>query len=699
MIEKFRHLLPFSNLFSTKEPEELIDKKFQIMSQAALAREDKIQKLSIVNQFDYNDQFNTNGAVRDANSLKQSLGVGLTDDKPARIKEYRELAASPVIKSALIQICNEFIAKDEKTNEIVRLDVQDCPDETVNKIKEEFKSFLIQTFDLEKHGWRDSWNFLTEGELFFENIISVEKPELGILGLTKIDAARIEPIYFDVENELLDHYQLRQKMRTTGNNGQSNQYQQSSNITSNLILSKNQITYVSTIDWDVQKRFRVPLIENVRMSHRKHNFVEDAAVIYMITRAPERLVFGIPVGATDPNKQDRIMTSAIARLTHKKTLGWDGRVENTYDPQHITENFYIPVPSGGAPQPSITALAGGSQISNVMEVLTYFQKELYKNLQIPISRLDSSTTYSDGTDITREELTFSYFVERLQKIYADAIKKTFIIHLKLKNKKLNLFESLKISDRSKEDFWDRYDAIQEAFDKMKREVLAENFQKLRDIQLDLDELKLREHSLLEEGCENDLQKMLIEEDRKLLREEALDIKKHIDVIKSDGKSMWETFELKEENIKMRFNLGNSFQQLRSQQRFQILVDNLSNLSQNPLMSFTYLLKTILEWSDHQILANAGWRIKDAERTWEISQIEQSGPDFRKTSGGQGASGGGGGPSPDGPGMPSGGGGGGAGDDTKLADLQPPGGASAETPPPPTDGPLATPAPNGMISQG
>lgn len=667
VLDKIFQYLPYSNFFASKQPEEVIDKKFQIMSQASLSREDKIQRLSTVNQFDYNQTFNpNNGADRFAQGFRDSLGMSLQDNKPARIKEYRELAHSYTVKTALLEICNEFIAKDDKTNEILTLDMPDLPDETCNKLKDEFKSFIKTTFDLEKNGFRDIWNLLTEGELFFENIISVQKPEMGILGLTKIDSARIDPIYFDVENELLDHYQLKKRVASERNNSTS--YQQSTNVSSNLVLGKNQITYVNSNEWDMQKKFRLPLIENVRMVHRKYQFVEDACVIYMITRAPDRLLFKIPVGTSEPTKVERTMQMAIARLNNKKTLGWDGKVENTYDPQHITENFYMPVMGGNVPQPDITPIAGGTQIPAVMEILTFFLKEIYKHLQIPISRIDTTTQFSDGTDITRDELKFALFIERLQKIYAAAIKKTFIIHLKLKNKKLNLFESL---DVNKEVFWENWEAYQDIFEKQKKNALLEKKNLLKNLNLQLEELRIKKSFVVTESVEGELENMLLENQINELIDEAQMIKNQVDDINASGRSLWESFELKEEDFMIRFNLGSSFQALRSQQKFQINVDNLSNLSQNPLVSFTYLLKTIMGWSDEQILANRAWRKKDAENTWEIASIENAGPDFRNVANqeaGGGLEGGGGGPG--GPGL---GGGGGApgGDDGKLADLKNP----------------------------
>lgn len=305
-----------------------------------------------------------------------------------------------------------------------------------------------------------------------------------------------------------------------------------------------------------------------------------------------------------------------------------------------------------------------------MEILTFFQKEIYKHLQIPISRIDTTTQFSDGTDITRDELKFAQFIERLQKTYADAIKRAFIIHLKLKNKKLNLFESMNFN---KDVFWEQWDNIQQTFDAQRKIALTQKKNQLKNISLQLEELKVRKNTTINESAGDELRIMLLENEIEQLLEDAKVIKSEVDEINKSSKSLWESFEIKEEDLMVRFNLGSSFQALRSQQKFQINVDNLSNLSQNPLVSFTYLLKTIMGWSDEQILANNAWRKLDAEHTWEIASIEQSGPDFRNVAnqeGGGGLEGGGGGPG--GPGL---GGGGGApgpsGDDAKLANLQNP----------------------------
>lgn len=107
-----------------------------------------------------------------------------------------------------------------------------------------------------------------------------------------------------------------------------------------------------------------------------------------------------------------------------------------------------------------------------------------------------------------------------------------------------------------------------------------------------------------------------------------DLKKEIDDYNAFHQSYWEKYELRESDIDISFNDPTAWRELRSQQFFQIKVDNLNNLAQNPGMSYSYLLKTEMGWTDEQIKANAKWREYDAKRAWVVNQIESAGPDFR-----------------------------------------------------------------------
>jgi hypothetical protein len=159
-------------------------------------------------------------------------------------------------------------------------------------------------------------------------------------------------------------------------------------------------------------------------------------------------------------------------------------------------------------------------------------------------------------------------------------------------------------------------------------------------------------------------------------------------------SWWEQYDIREEDIHVKFVEPSQFFALREQQLFQIKYDNFNNMAQNDFVSNTLALKMYLGWTDREILANLDMLRKDAAFRWELGQIETNGPDFREKAmeemdataeaGGAGDMGGGmgGSSSPSLPASTPGGGGGGGsggGSDTSLPDFgTPPEGTGPES---------------------
>lgn len=629
--------LPYSNMFTDSSFEEVVDQKFKIMSQSNLSREDKIQRLSVVNQNDFNHYIGSGFKALRNDSYSKLIYSGIMENKIGRINSYRELSMSPKLYRALTEICDEFVSKDTKMGTVIKFQLKgDYDDETKEIIKKEFYDF-VEIFDIEGKGYSMCWDFLIEGEVFYENIISVKNPEKGILGVNRIDATRIDPVYFDKENDMLSHFILRKKANFKDenintihntNNGQTNQA---------LILAKNQITYIHSPEWDQKRLFRVPHIEKARRTHKRFELVEDSAVIYTMNRAPERLVFGISMGSmTDPKKVEMTMNQHIARLNAKKTMGSNGRMENTMDPQHLTENYYLPQFQNGA-NSTITSLPGGQGIPAIMEILDNFKKDIYNDLRIPILRLNPESGATDGTEITREELRFAKFIMRIQGFFAKAIKRTFITHLKLKGKKLAYLSKsfgIPVSENI-DSFWADYDKtdaiILEHLEKLKLEKLIA----LEECKFQIETIRERKYELKTTIVEDigniqviELEINNLEDVETDLLTKVTDLKKEIDDYNAFHQSYWEKYELRESDIDISFNDPTAWRELRSQQFFQIKVDNLNNLAQNPGMSYSYLLKTEMGWTDEQIKANAKWREYDAKRAWVVNQIESAGPDFR-----------------------------------------------------------------------
>jgi hypothetical protein len=343
----------------------------------------------------------------------------------------------------------------------------------------------------------------------------------------------------------------------------------------------------------------------------------------------------------------------MSQFWSKKTIAQDGRIENVYDPQGMLENYWFPVREGGKAS-DVKSVGGGKASPDNLEILNFFVQKLYQSLKVPLSRLNSETAFSDGESITREELCFAEYIINMQKLWAAAIKKSFIVHLKLKGKKLlqtakklNIdyvidkkqpANSFQVSQIYKDNFhnkcWDYYDMVCEEIN----DKIEENFQELQNKKnLIMEELENCERII--SGIETgyifetvDVQKKVYLENFENLSEQISIIEEqenNLNDVKNDMTSWWEQYDLREEDLQVKFVEPSQFFALREQQIFQLKYDNFNNMSQNDFVSNTLALKKYLGWSDKEILANLDLLRKDAAFRWELAQIEQNGPDFRE----------------------------------------------------------------------
>ena len=103
------------------------------------------------------------------------------------------------------------------------------------------------------------------------------------------------------------------------------------------------------------------------------------------------------------------------------------------DRKHMSmlEDFWLPRREGGRGT-EITTLPGGENLGQIDDIL-YFQKRLYRSLNVPLSRLEQEAQFSLGrsTEINRDEVKFQKFVDRLRKrfstLFINILKKQLIL--------------------------------------------------------------------------------------------------------------------------------------------------------------------------------------------------------------------------------------------------------------------------------
>ena len=632
---------------STKELDLAIRKASMIDSvgDSRSRKTDKLAVSTVTPEFlKDKDGGSTAMAIWTDKSFRHMMSFNLNNHKHQRIVDYRELAKEEQIEGCIHEISISCLASSNEAEPITVKLEGDYDDKVIDIINKELQK-VVDFFELDMKGQQYFTEFLITGELAFENVFSIQRPELGIIDFKAIPQENIDPIFRNFYNQEIEAFWLRKPNNAdlhVANDMVGNQRRKQQAVTSfdSIPMARSQVTYCNSGEWDIDGQYVLPYIIKGQKAQRKLSLIEDAIVINALVNAPERLLWNIPTGDMDGPTEERYMQNIMN--THKKNKGVDpnGIISEKTNPMGITEDFYIPTKSDGNAA-SVTRLAGSSAFSSGFNgMLDYFHQKVYESMHVPIAKLNPDSSQSDGTTITMQELAFAERVEAIQKKFAYAIKKSLITHLKLKGLKLHN-ESCKTS------------LILEA-DKKGLKVAPNILE---------DPVKLfEEHISL---VENDYH-------AKVYAPKLRDCGKSEDEIqKILGMSYWNQYNLKENDIKVNFSLPTNFLALREQQLRSIKQENFNALISNDQFSFWFLAKRELGWSDNEIRANHEWKKIEAAYLWELANIEEGGPNFRsdaaEEAGISGGSASGGGSA-----LPSGGGGGFGGDE--LGDFGDAGGA-------------------------
>ena len=419
--------------------------KYELFERISKNRQLRVMKQSVITGPFYQDDASA-GSFASDKAYHKYIYANVDSDKTRRISEYRRMAAYAEISDCLDEICDEFLTKDEngKLIKIIFTGIGKTDSETRTEIEKEFYKF-IKIFDLESRGWSYCRQFLTEGELFFENIIHEEKKDLGVIGALMIPGELINPIYDNIQNEIIQNFIFQKpiNLQDKDNKPLNNQQNVANTLQQQLItLEGNQVTYIHSGSWSDDMSIRTPFIEQARRAYKQLSLLEDAIVIYRMVRAPERLKFKIDVGNMPPAKAEAYLKQLMQAYWSKKTYdsGSTQGAGNVYDPQSMLDSFWFAKRSGETGS-DVEMLQGGQNLGK-LEDLMYFVNKLYKALKVPLTRINPESGYKDGSEILREELKFAKFVIRLQNQFAEAFKKSFITHLKLKN----IWKDLKLTE-------------------------------------------------------------------------------------------------------------------------------------------------------------------------------------------------------------------------------------------------------------
>jgi len=360
---------------------------------------------------------------------------GTAKNEVELISRYREMAMQPEIESAIDDIVNEAITQDDDgtTTKIV-LDKLSQPEKIKKSIREEF-STLLRLLNYNNMAQDIFRRYYIDGRMYYHIIIDRDNPAAGIKELRYIDPRKLRKVReikkqkdektgVEVMNVINEYYIYNDKVVT----GSSSNYGPVGvRITTDSIIS-----VVSGL-MDSRRAVVLSYLHKAIKPLNQLRMIEDATVIYRISRAPERRIFYIDVGNLPKLKAEQYLRDIMVKYKNKVVYDANtGEVRDDRKFLSMMEDYWLPRREGGKGT-EIATLPGGQNLGELEDV-KYFQKKLYGALNVPISRLEPNQGFSIGrvAEVTRDELKFSKFVERMRNRFSDVFDQALRIQCVLK---------------------------------------------------------------------------------------------------------------------------------------------------------------------------------------------------------------------------------------------------------------------------
>jgi len=432
---------------------------------------------------------NDDGAITVGNALGGFYNTILDMEGSAKteselITKYRAMAMQPEINQAVDDIVNEAISVDTNDRVVeISLGETDLSDKVKKSIVKEFDNILA-LFDFTNNAYDMFQKFYVDGRLNYHIVIDPQDIKKGVIELRYVDPRKLKLIR-EVDKKSKDPHsgvpikKVKNEYYMYSESGFQNATSGGGSSTTGIKISKDSIARVTSGLMNESNSLVLSHLHPAIKALNQLRMLEDAVVIYTLTRAPERRIFYIDVGNLPKNKAEQYLRDMMAR--HKNKLQYNassGEISDSRKMMTMTEDFWFPR-RGGERSTEVDTLAGGSApgLSN-NENLEYFQRKLFKSLKVPLSRLEPEAMSSFGrtSEMTRDELKFGKFIRRIRSrfswLFNSILEKQLILKGILTPEEFNEIRN---------DL--RYDFVKDNyFEELKEsEILRERLNTLRDI--------------------------------------------------------------------------------------------------------------------------------------------------------------------------------------------------------------------------
>jgi len=355
------------------------------------------------------------------------------------ITRYREMANHPECDMAINEIVNESITHDEDGTVVdIVMDNLKQPDSIKKKIHEEFDTVLkMLNFSNLADDIYKRWYI--DGRIYFQIVLDEKKPKDGIQELRYIDPRKIRKIReikkgrdpktgAEIIQSIAEYYMYNDRGTITQS--------YTAGVSQGLRIAPESIVNVNSGLMDAKNTFVISYLHKAIKPLNQLRMIEDAVVIYRLSRAPERRIFYIDVGNLPKGKAEQYMRDVMTKYRNKMVYDANtGELRDDRKHMSMLEDFWLPRREGGKGT-EITTLPAGQNLGQIEDV-QYFQKKLLQSLSVPYSRLDQQNGggmagIGRTTEVTRDELRFNKFINRLRNKFSQLFDHALRVQLSLK---------------------------------------------------------------------------------------------------------------------------------------------------------------------------------------------------------------------------------------------------------------------------
>ena len=398
------------------------------------------------------------------------------------VAKYRTMAMHPEVDFAIDDIINEAIVTDvnEDVCSIVLDDIE-YSENIKNIIREEYDN-VLEMLNFKNRAYEIFRQWYVDGRLYYHAVIDTENPQDGIKELRFIDPRKIRKVREVKKSKdpgsQISLQRVKQEYYLYNEKGFNTNQQSNSTGTQGVRIAKDSIIHCTSGLMDVNSSLVLSYLHKAIKPLNNLRTLEDATIIYRVSRAPERRIFYIDVGNLPKMKAEQYLRDMMVK--HKNKVVYDattGEIRDDRKFMTMLEDYWLPRREGGRGT-EITTLPGG-QLTGELSDVEYFQKKLYQSLNVPVSRLIQESTFNLGrsTEITRDEVKFSKFVDRIRNRFSALFLKTL-------EKQLMLKGIINSEDWEQMQNWIKFDYARDNFfaELKDIDIMRERVQILRDME-------------------------------------------------------------------------------------------------------------------------------------------------------------------------------------------------------------------------